>query len=130
MSVPHLLGTRVDTAPGEAPYLRPPDGARQPPAVEGRRRIGLCWTGNPDNAHRSLPFAAFAPLLRRTDIDWCSLQFGPGAADAAGHLPDDPDWTACLEGFGNTAAALESCDQVITIDTSTTHLAGAVGRPV
>ncbi len=50
----------------------------------------------------------FAPLLRRTDIDWRSLQLGPGAADAAGHLPDDPDWTACLEGFGKTAAALES----------------------
>ncbi|MDD9902371.1 MAG: tetratricopeptide repeat protein [Rhodospirillaceae bacterium] len=133
MSVPHLLGTTIDTIPGEPPYLRPPDGARRPPAVEGRRRIGLCWTGNPDhpdNAHRSLPFAAFAPLLRRTDIDWRSLQFGPGAADAAGHLPDDPAWTPCLEGFGITAAALESCDLVITIDTSTAHLAGALGRPV
>ena len=113
--------------------MRPPDGARRPPAVEGRRRIGLCWIGNPDhpdNAHRSLPFAAFALLLHRTDIDWRSLQLGPGADDAAGRLPDDPDWTACLEGFGNTAAALESCDLVIIIDTSTAHLAGALGRPV
>lgn len=68
--------------------------------------------------------------MHRTDIDWRSLQFGPGADDAAGRLPDDPDWTACLEGFGNTAAALESSDLGITIDTSTAHLAGALGRPV
>ena len=93
----------------------------------------MCWTGNPDhpdNPHRSLPFDAIAPLLSRTDMDWRSLQFGPAAAEALPLLPADPDWSACLEGFGNTAAALESCDLVITIDTSTAHLAGALGRPV
>ena len=39
------------------------------------------------------------------------------------------DWTAFLEGFANTAAAMDSLDLVITIDTSTAHLAGALGRP-
>ncbi len=133
MSLPHLLGTTVDTVPAGIPYLRAPADARRPPPSDGRRRIGLCWSGNPehpDNPHRSVPFDAFAPLLARHDADWRVLQFGPAAAEAAGHLPDDPAWTACLEGFGNTAAALESCELVITIDTATAHLAGALGRPV
>ena len=133
MSLPHLLSTSIDTAPADIPYLRAPRGARRPPPADGQRRVGLCWTGNPDhpdNPHRSLPFAAFAPLLRHTGIYWRSLQFGPGAAESAGRLPDDRAWTACLEGFGNTAAALKSCDLVITIDTSIAHLAGALGRPV
>ncbi len=133
MSLPHMLGTTADTVPAGIPYLRAPANARRPPSSDGRRRIGLCWSGNPehpDNPHRSLPFDAFAPLLARHDADWRGMQFGPAAAEAAQYLPDDPAWTACLEGFGNTAAALESCDLVVTIDTSTAHLAGALGRPV
>lgn len=133
MSLPHLLGTTPDSVPADIPYLHAAQDARRPPPPDGRRRIGLCWTGNPDhpdNMHRSLPFASLAPLLVHRDIDWRSLQFGPAAGDAHGFLPDNPAWTACLEGFGNTAAALESCDLVITVDTSTAHLAGALGRPV
>jgi len=133
MSLPHLLGTTAETIPADIPYLRAPADAPPPPHKDGRRRIGLCWTGNPDhpdNRHRSLPFDALAPLLSRTAADWRSLQFGPAAAEVLPHLPEDRDWTACLEGFGNTAAALESCDLVITIDTSAAHLAGALGRPV
>lgn len=133
MSLPHRLGTTAETVPADIPYLHPPQDAAPPPDSDGRPRVGLCWTGNPDhpdNAHRSIPFTALEKLLRRRDIDWRGLQFGPAAAEAAGRLPDDPAWTACLDGFGNTAAALKSCDLVITIDTATAHLAGALGRPV
>ena len=133
MSLPHLLGITADSIPADCPYLRPPSDARAPPPGDGRPRVGLCWTGNPnhpDNPHRSLAFEGLTSVLARGDIDWRSLQFGPAAAEATGHLPEDPAWTACLEGFGNTAAALQSCDLVITVDTSTAHLAGALGRPV
>ena len=133
MSLPHLLGTTLESVPAGIPYLDVASGSEHPPATGGRRRIGLCWTGNPnhpDNPHRSVPFEAFAPFLGNQGIDWRGLQFGPAAEDAAGRLADDPAWTASLDGFGNTAAALQSCDLVITIDTSTAHLAGALGRPV
>jgi len=93
----------------------------------------LCWAGNPDhpdNRQRSCPIEAFEPLLGRTGIEWKSLQFGPAAADATGRIDDDPAWTACLDGFASTAAALQALDLVITVDTATAHLAGALGRPV
>lgn len=35
-----------------------------------------------------------------------------------------------LEDFADTAAVLETCDQVIAVDTSVAHLAGALGKPV
>ena len=133
MSLPHLLEAAPESVPADIPYLRPPAETRTPPPADGRPRVGLCWTGNPDhpdNAHRSVPFSQLAPLLSRADIDWRSLQFGRGSHDARGRLPEDAAWTACLAGFGNTAAAVASCDLVISVDTATAHLAGALGRPV
>ena len=130
MSLPHLLETTVETVPAKIPYLH--TKAITEPASR-QRRIGLCWTGNPDhpdNKHRSCPVEAFDPLLSRGDIDWRNLQFGPAAKDAAGHIPDNPAWTSQLEGFASTAAALQTLDLVITVDTATAHLAGALGRPV
>ena len=131
MSLPFLCGTTVETIPAGIPYLSAPPDAIRPPPPDGRRRIGLCWTGNldhPDNPHRSCPLDAFTPLFGRNDIEWISLQYGHGAA--AGAYGDKvTDWTEFLEGFANTAAALAALDRVITIDTSTAHLAGALGRP-
>lgn len=130
MSLPHLLGTTVETVPAAIPYLHTPANVTPP---SEHPRIGLCWTGNPDhpdNMHRSCPIPALDPLLTRSDIDWCSLQFGPAAMDVVGYIPDDPTWTAQLGGFANTAMALQTLDLVITVDTATAHLAGALGRPV
>jgi len=35
-----------------------------------------------------------------------------------------------LNDFSDTAALIENLDLVITVDTSTAHLAGALGKPV
>ena len=40
------------------------------------------------------------------------------------------DPTAALTDFADTAALLEVLDLVISVDTSTVHMAGALGRPV
>ncbi len=133
MSLPHLFKTTDATVPAEVPYLRPPPNTLTPPEPTSRPCIGLCWTGNPDhpdNVQRSCPFDAFGPLIARAGIEWRSLQFGPAAAEAKGLITDDPEWKACLDGFANTAAALQALNLVITIDTVTAHLAGAMGLPV
>jgi len=135
MSLPHLLGTELDTVPAETAYLRPPRDAATPPPrdpADGRRRVGLCWAGSPahpDDARRSCPAALLAPLLARRDIAWIGLQYGPGADDfkAAENRPED--WSAMLDGFAGTAAAMAALDLVITVDTATAHLAAALGRP-
>ena len=40
------------------------------------------------------------------------------------------DHTAELNDFADTAALVENLDLVISVDTSTAHLAGAMGKPV
>jgi hypothetical protein len=40
------------------------------------------------------------------------------------------DWTGDLTDFADTAALVENLDLVISVDTSTAHLAGALNKPV
>ncbi len=133
MSLPYLFETTIESVPDAVPYLHAPSGAVLPPPHQGQCSIGLCWTGNPehpDNAQRSCPIEMFDPLFSRDDVMWRSLQFGPAAVAAAGYISNDPAWAACLDGFASTAAALRSLDLIITVDTATAHLAGALGLPV
>lgn len=99
LSLPHLLGLRVQTIPTPIPYLVAPsttalddathqadsvrDGAAahvaQPPAAGAhRRRIGLVWRGNPQHVNdhnRSTALAQWEALLRATQatIEWVAV---------------------------------------------------------
>ncbi|MDB5461049.1 MAG: repeat-containing protein, partial [Caulobacteraceae bacterium] len=110
--------------------------------IEGLR-VGLCWAGGarPDQpiAHaidlrRSLPLTAFRPLADLSHVRLISLQKGPPSAELseANGWPGAPivDLTHDLNDFVDTAALVANLDLVIACDTSTAHLAGAVGKPV
>ncbi len=128
MSLPRLFATRLDSIPSPGGYLR--TGAARA-AASPRRRIGLVWAGNPlhhNDSRRSIPFATLAALLALPDIDWISLQVGAADDDRAGSIVADPPQD--LTDFAATAAAIATLDLVIAVDTSTAHLAGAMGRPV
>jgi ADP-heptose:LPS heptosyltransferase len=43
--------------------------------------------------------------------------------------PHLTDFTSLLTDFSDTAALIENLDLVISVDTSTAHLAGALGKP-
>lgn len=135
MSLPGLLKTTADGIPAPIPYLRAPASAqsdvRRQIAGESRA-VGLVWAGNPEheNDHnRSIPFARLQRLLALDGIRWFSLQVGPRASDIAG-AADVTDLGPGLSDFGETAAAIDALDLVITVDTSVAHLAGAMGKPV
>jgi hypothetical protein len=133
MSLPRLLGTRVASIPAAGGYLAA-DPARVA-AWRGRlpsgKRVGLVWAGNPghsNDARRSVPVAQLAPLLACRSVRFVSLQVGPNSGEAARlGLADN---AATLTDFGETAALASALDLVIAVDTSTAHLAGALGRPV
>lgn len=141
-SLPGLVGTTLDTIPGQVPYLRAePDRiafwaarlAEQSP--KGARRIGLAWTGrptHPNDRRRSLRLQQLAPLARAGDIAFVSIQKPLPAADLPwiAHFPGMLDLADQLTNFGETAAVIENLDLVITIDTAVGHLAGALGKPV
>jgi ADP-heptose:LPS heptosyltransferase len=62
-----------------------------------------------------------------------SLQKDARPEDAAAlktMAADVIDLSPALDDFTDTAAALQALDLVIAVDTSTIHLAGALGRPV
>ncbi|MDA8430852.1 MAG: tetratricopeptide repeat protein [Geobacteraceae bacterium] len=139
LSLPHVLGTTLETLPAHVPYLRPdPDRVvawqREIPA-DGRFRIGLAWQGsseNRDNQNRSCALAAFQPLADLAGVVFFSLQIGAGCeqiSPLAGSL-DVIDVSGRIHDYADTAAFVENLDLVISVCTSVAHLAGALGRPV
>ncbi|MBM3481671.1 MAG: tetratricopeptide repeat protein [Alphaproteobacteria bacterium] len=133
MSTPFRLGLTLEALPKSVPYVAPPP----PMAVEASKdqlRIGIAWAGsvaNRINRRRSCPLIALAPLADRNDATLYSLQAG-SEAGALKHLPFGDrvvDLTPRLEDFRDTASAMMALDLIITIDTATAHLAGALGRP-
>jgi len=138
-SLPHLLGGEL---PAPVSYLRAEAGRVQRwrqrlDALPGMR-VGVAWQGNPRyraDRRRSIPLAAFLPLMRRPGITLVSLQKGVGTEQLGG-LPDDAgivDFGEELDrdgAFLDTAALIGGLDLVISSDTAVPHLAGALGAPV
>jgi Tfp pilus assembly protein PilF len=137
LDIPALLGTTLENVPASIPYLRAPADARSllPHRSTGRKRVGLIWAGNPEqaaNAQRSIGLEALLPILDLPDIEFVAIQKGPYEADIerlglGGRLPN---LGAQFRDFGDTAATMNELDLVISVCTSTCHLAGALGRPV
>ena len=137
MSLPHLVGTTLDSIPAEA-YLSSDAGltrewaARMP--AGGALRVGLVWSGSPlyqddPYRYRSLPPDLLAPLSHIPGIELFSLQPGATAdlpATPAGVLPLH-DLGSDLRHFADTAALIANLDLVLTVDTAVAHLAGALG---
>jgi Flp pilus assembly protein TadD len=139
LSLPHLLGTTLDTIPAELPYLtaEPEEIAVWRSAV-GKPwpdlGVGLVWKGNPRferDADRSLPsISVLAPLKEVPGIRFFSLQKGAEEEGSAvqGSLPM-VELGLQLSAFAETAAVIMNLDLVITVDTAVAHLAGALGKP-
>ncbi|HZZ10350.1 MAG TPA: tetratricopeptide repeat-containing glycosyltransferase family protein [Paraburkholderia sp.] len=147
LSLPLAFSTDVATIPALTPYLfADQDRALQwqkriEASVDTRLKVGLVWAGGSrphiaelrkNDARRSITFEQLAPLLTVPNVRFFSLQVGP----AAQQLEDAPssqnveDYTAEFNDFADTAALVANLDLVISVDTSTAHLAGALNRPV
>lgn len=136
MSLPYVFGTDATNVPADVPYLRAPEDVREAWAARlasyPRPRVGLVWRGNPKHSNdhfRSSSLAEMSQLLAIPGISFFSLHKELPEHEQA--LPDGMvDIGSEFEDFADTAAAMESLDLVISVDTSACHLAGAVGVPV
>jgi tetratricopeptide (TPR) repeat protein len=96
-------------------------------------KVGLIWAGNPrhkNDHHRSCHLKQLAPLFEVSGIQWFSLQKGE-AEKQLYEINSPVQIVACakeLNDFSDTAAAMLNMDLIISVDTSTAHLAGALGR--
>lgn len=148
MSLPCAFGTRLETIPGRTPYLHadPADVARWEAKLgpRTRPRVGLVWSGGSRveadqrwiNGRRNVALERLAPL-KGAAVDFVSLQKGePGAGELRALKArgwEGPDILEVMDevtDFADTAALAQTLDLVISVDTSTAHLAGALGKPV
>jgi hypothetical protein len=77
--LPLAFGTRPETVPASAPYLRASsqdvEGWKQRLGPRRRPMIGLAWSGGPTLRHRSMKLKALLPLFDSDrDATFVSLQ--------------------------------------------------------
>ena len=135
MSLPLAFQTTLATIPNSVPYLQINAGKKrrwqEMLGSKSSPRIGLVWSGgatHTNDHNRSIPLALLAPLLA-LPYEFHALQKEVRDSDAASLGPIHMHATE-LHDFTDTAALLAHMDLVITVDTSTAHLAGALGKPV
>ena len=141
MSLPHICGVAAESDI-PAPLLPPVRVASPLWTAPGDDRpvVGLCWAGNAkhrNDHYRSMPVDALAPLLLRPNTRFVSLQVGARGIDLLGAMPrlelgagsELVTCTAGLASFEATAALVQQCAAVVSVDTSIVHLAGGLGVP-
>ncbi|MGC1301127.1 MAG: tetratricopeptide repeat protein, partial [Caulobacteraceae bacterium] len=142
-SLPHHFVHTADDLPGPLPYLPvEPDLAatwaeRLARIAPDGLKVGVVWSGNLTSEveiGRSIPLKSFAPLAATPGVRLISLQ----KADGVDQL-DDPtlgfDVARLGEAydvgdFAETAAVMANLDLLVSCDTASGHLAGAIGKPV
>lgn len=102
-----------------------------------RLRVALHWQGNPDHEFtisrgRSLALDTLQPLIDCQNIEWVSLQKGPGSEQSKkGEFAKRWHRKQSLINdawcFEDTGAILKCCDGLISSDSGLAHLAGALG---
>lgn len=137
MSLPLALRVDVSSLPA-APYLRAELAHVQAHAAAlGPRRaplrVAIAMSGNTkhrNDANRSIALRDFARMVR--GVETVVVQKGLRADDSRviSRYPDFRYVGDALSDFSDTAAVIENCDLVISVDTSVVHLAAALGKPV
>lgn len=158
MSLPRIFKTKVDTIPDRIPYLvrnvaeldkweaeQKLNHADYPDFPETDLNIGIVWASGYFGdrlqqlgmyLRKSCPLSLFISLLQLPKavpkIHLYSLQVGHHAKDIAAYKnePNLHDLTPFIHDFADTAVFVSKLDLIISVDTATAHLAGAMGKPV
>jgi tetratricopeptide (TPR) repeat protein len=137
MSLPLALGLQPGAIPADTPYLfAEPARTAKWAAAMGKKgfKIGISWQGARGGVTtRAMPLSCFTGLFRLPGVRIVSLQKGFGSEQVATQHAVEmlgADFDAGPDAFLDTAAAMQSLDLVITLDSALAHLAGAMGCPV
>ncbi len=141
--LPRLLNADMEKLPNRKGFLIPEPSLalklrnRYRALFPGKRLIGISWrSGNRDSATiRSIDLTLWGPILETPDCAFISLQYGDVGRDIealraqtghAVHWDREIDPMQYLDPFTAQIAAM---DLVISVDNSTVHFAGAIGKP-
>ena len=148
LSLPGGFKTTLETIPDNIPYLQPIESKQQYWAdklgTKTKPRIGLVWSGGfrPDqpetwaaNSRRNIKLANLE-CFKDIDAEFYSIQKGAPEQELTDLVeqnwngPTIISYTNELVDFADTAAFISQLDLVISVDTSTAHVAAAIGKPV
>jgi hypothetical protein len=102
----------------------------------GRFKVGLSWRGGADpkdRDRRSIALAQARPLLERDDCVFVSLQYG----DVAAEISQFNEQTGRrilsypaqeIDDFDELTGLIEALDMVVSVQNTTVHLCGALGK--
>jgi tetratricopeptide (TPR) repeat protein len=148
LSLPLIFKTSLDSLPQKIPYLRIDESKKadcKKTIKDGNNlKVGLIWNGgfranHPElwetNKRRNIELDQIAILKDVPGVDFYSLQKGDPAESEFVMRKDQvwPNIINCaplLNDFADTAALMGCLDLIISVDTSSAHLAGALGKPV
>lgn len=125
MELPKCFGTTIDTIPQSTKYLSAPELVLPPTT---KKRVGIQWGSNGIAFITRFRKMELETLLgiAHDDIELYCLGFEPNTEEQLllnqynVHTPD-------LGDFLCTASVIQQLDLVVTVDTVTAHLAGALG---
>ena len=138
MSLPLAFETTIETIPSMVPYITVAKDViekwRSKLSAQ-KFNVGIAWAGNPDfdgDRDRSILLKNMLPVTRINDVKYFSLQkdLREGDDELLNANPHIVRVDKEIKDFQDTAAVIMSLDLLISSDTSTVNLAGALGRPV
>jgi len=105
-------------------------------SISNKPKVGIAWTGGTKQSRmhfRQLDLERLTPVLRNQDVDFISLQYKDPSEEIEAfeksrgikvhHFP----WITEIKDYDLTAALVSELDLVISVPTSATQLAGALG---
>jgi tetratricopeptide (TPR) repeat protein len=118
------------------PYLVPcPDRLAMWKSLFSQKQkpvIGIAWSGGIwQNAslYRQLPLKDWQPIFDAVDAHWVSLQYKDAEEEIKGTHVTQYKYATLTQDYDDTASVVAACDLVIAVQTSISHLSGALGVP-
>lgn len=125
MELPFVFRTTLNDVPARVPYITAAPSADKRSTGTGQLDVGIVWKAGDWAPHRSLAFSQLAPLFA-APVSWHILQAGPALLER----PPGLGRLAPASEPVSTAREMMNMDLVISVDSMTAHLAGALGIPV
>jgi len=137
-SLPLLFKTTVDTIPANAPYLKVSDikvleWQNKLCLKHDKPNIGIACSGNIkfDLEHgntRPIPLELLGQLSQAANLYLIQKEVRPTDQQYLDTHPEIVYLGLQIQDFEDSAAIIQNMDEIITIDTSLAHLAGALGK--